>query len=265
MKTTLERVLKKVSSPPAPQNWVRLIVPDDELATAKRIANLALGIPEFNYVAGTKMCHDRVQQKLELDTALKAVARAGAPSGRDQNARFVKAFYAHDARRGYSEARYLESYNGFFPISRDVKIPTKPTFTILENRQQIPVVLCGWKSVPLDRAQRRIISTVYESGLFSYGAYRNSPAEIVFFPEVEVENGVERVAEVWQRGEHGIMPASELRDLLEFYAIAQELAAPIINEKWIKKQERHREREILEPRDDHATVQVGSPHPDLFD
>ena len=61
------------------------------------------------------------------------------------------------------------------------------------------------------------------------------------------------------------MPASELRDLLEFYAIAQELAAPIINEKWIKKQERLREREILEPRDDHATVRVGSPHPDLFD
>ncbi|GAA0302150.1 hypothetical protein GCM10009087_09900 [Sphingomonas oligophenolica] len=246
MKATLETILKKVANPPAPQNWVRLIVADDQLSTAIRIANLALGIPAFNYVIGMKMCHDRVQYKLELDTALKATAGYGAPAGREQNGEFVRAFWEYDKTRQYSEARCLDSYNGFFPISRHVKIPTKPTFTILENKQQIPVVLCGWKTVPLDLSQRRIISTVYESGLFSYGAYRHSPAEIVFFPEFETETGPQRFAEVWRRGDYGTLPASELRDLLEFYSLAQEQAIPIIQEKWAKIQEKAREKERLE-------------------
>lgn len=243
MRTTLEAILKKVSSPPAPQNWVRLIIAGDELGTAVRIANLALGIPEFNYVVGTKMCHDRVRHQLELETALKATARFGAPAGREQNAAFVRAFYDYDKTRNYSQAKYLESYNGFFPISREVKIPTRPTFTILENKQQIPVVLCGWKAVPLDAGQRRIILTVYESGLFSYGQYRHSPAEIVFFPEIDTQEGPRRSAEVWRRGDHTLIPSGELRDLLDFYALAQEQAIPIIREKWAKKKEKELEKE----------------------
>lgn len=265
MTVTLDSILKKVANPPAPQNWVRLIVAGDEFSTAKRIANLALGIPEFNYVVGTKMCHDRVRHKLELSTALKATARFGAPAGREQNGAFVKAFYAYDEVRRYSDAKYLDSYNGFFPISRDVKIPTKPTFTVLENRQQIPVVLCGWKSVPLDRSQRKIISTVYESGLFSYGAYRHSPGEIVFFPEGETLEGVERSAEVWQRGDWDLVPASELRDLLEFYASAQEMAEPIIREKWAKKLERDREKQRVERDAGLADPQPIYGQKDLFD
>lgn len=246
MKLTLETVLRKVANPPAPQNWVRLIAPGDLLHTAKNIASFALGVPEFNYQVGAKMCHDRVRNKLELATALKACARFGAPAGREQNANFVKAFYAFDERRKYSEAKYFESYNGFFPISRSVKIPTKPAFTVIEDRQQVPVVLCGWKSVPLDYGQRKIVSTVYESGLFSYGPYRHSPGEIVFFPEFETDDGIVRVPEVWRRGEFGLMSPAEIRDLLEFYAQAQEEAIPIIRERWDEKEKRRREKDALE-------------------
>lgn len=246
MKQTLEAVLRKVANPPAPQNWVRLITPGDLLHTAGNIASFALGVPDFNYQVAMKMCHDRVRNKLELATALKACARYGAPAGREQNANFVKAFYRFDDVRSYSEATYFDSYNGFFPISRLIKIPTKPTFTIIENKQQVPVVLCGWKSVPLDYGQRRIVSTVYESGLFSYGAYRHSPGEIVFFPEFETEEGVLRVPEVWRRGEFGLMSPGEIRDLLEFYAQAQEEAVPIIRQRWDEKERRRREKEASE-------------------
>jgi len=98
MKLTLEGVLRKVANPPAPQNWVRLIAPNDVQHTAKNIANFALGIPEFNYVIGSKMCHDRVRNQLDLVTALKACAKSGAPAGRMQNAgrpdaRIVGALY----------------------------------------------------------------------------------------------------------------------------------------------------------------------------
>ena len=243
MKTTLQSVLRKVANPPAPQNWVRLIVPNDEVATASRIANLALGVPAFNYVPAAKMCHDRVKLQLDLETALKAIAKAGAPAGRDQNAAFVKAFFSYDEVRRYSEARYVDSYQGFFPISRDVKIPTKPAFTVLENRLQVPVVLCGWKSVPLDNTQRRIVATVYESGLFSYGAYRHAPGEIAFFPEFETPDGSLRMPEIWRRGDHDLLSAGELRDLLEFFAVAQEQAIPIIAEKLQQRVIREREKE----------------------
>lgn len=243
MKLTLDSVLRKVAHPPAPQNWVRLIVPGDLIHTAKNIANFALGVPEFNYVVGSKMCHDRVRNQLDLSTALKACAKYGAPAGREQNAKFVEAFYAFDEKRRYSDARYFDSYNGFFPTSREVKIPTKPTFTIIENKKQVPVVLCGWKTVPLDFTQRKIVSTVYESGLFSFGAYRHSPGEIVFFPEFETEHGCVRFPEVWHRGEFGLLTANEIRDLLEFYALAQEEAIPIIRDKWAQKEEKRREKE----------------------
>jgi hypothetical protein len=107
-------------------------------------------------------------------------------------------------------------------------------------------VLCGWKTVPLDFAQRKIISTVYESGLFSYGAYRHSPGEIVFFPEFETEQGLRRFPEVWRRGEFGLLSSSEIKDLLEFYALAQEQAVPIIHEKWAQKERKRQEKEKLE-------------------
>lgn len=247
MKLTLERVLTKVANPPAPQNWVRLIVPDDVAHTAKNIANFALGIPEFNYVVGSKMCHDKVRNNLDLDTALKACERFGAPAGREQNASFVKAFYAFDESRRYSDARYFDSYQGFFPIAREVRMPTKATFTVIENKKQVPVVLCGWKTVPLDFGQRRIVSTVYESGLFSYGSYRHSPAEIAFFPEFETEDGRVRLPEVWHRGEYGLLSASEIKDLLELYALAQEAAVPLIRDKWADKERRRREKEGEQP------------------
>jgi hypothetical protein len=178
---------------------------------------------------------------------LNACAKFGAPAGREQNAAFVKAFYEYNDLRRYSDGRYFDSYNGFFPISREVKIPTKPTFTIIDGKRQVPVVLCGWKSVPLDLAQRRIVCTVYENGLFSFGAYRHSPGEIVFFPEFETDQGPVRMPELWRRGEYGLLSLGEVRDLLEFYALAQEQAIPIIREKWAEKAERQREKEEREP------------------
>lgn len=258
MKVTLEGIIRKVQHPPAPQNWVRLIVPGNLLHTAKNIANCALGMPAFNYVVASKMCHDRVRNKLDLETALKACARSGAPAGREQNASFVKAFYAFDERRQYSEARYFESYRGTFPMSREVKIPTPATFTIIENKKQVPVVLCGWKSIPLDFGQRRIVSTIYESGLFSYGEYRHSPGEIVFFPEFETEQGATRVPEVWQRGEYGLLSNGEVRDLLEFYALAQETALPIIKDKWADREKREHENARTDApyEQDRATLQI---------
>ena len=238
----LDKILRKVQNPPAPQNWVRLLVPNDVSATAKKVANFAFGIPSFNYVVGSTMCHDRVRNHLNLDTALKACAKSGSPAGRDQNANFVRAFFAYDEIRRYSDSRYFESYSGYFPISREVKIPTKPTFTIIENRKQIPVVLCGWKTVPLDREQRRIVASVFDSGLFSFGAYRHSPGEIVFFPELQTQDGPVRSIEVWNRGDFQLLSTAEMRDILDLFSLAQEAAVPIIRDKWADKARKDSER-----------------------
>ncbi len=203
------------------------------------------------------MCHDKVRNHLDLETALKACARNGAPAGREQNASFVRAFYAHDEVRRYSDGRYFDSYNGYFPISREVKIPTKPAFTVIEERKQLPVVLCGWKSVPLDQTQRRIVSTVYESGLFSYGAYRHSPGEIVFFPEVEGAEACQRSAEVWNRGDCGLLSPGEIRDLLDLYSLAQDAAIPVILDKWSDMERRRREEEpVRHPENDQPSAQI---------
>ncbi|MEG3123267.1 hypothetical protein [Sphingomonas sp. GB1N7] len=236
-------VEKKVSRPPGAQNCARLNVIGDELATTKLIANFAVSIPPFNYLPAMKQCQTHVQLGLELDTAVNAVLCSGAPAGRGQNASFVEAFFRYDECRGYSLARCVESYNGEFRLSRDIRVPTKPTFTILENGNLIPVSLCGWKSISLDRSQIRFWMTMLEEGLYSHTDYRRSPAEVVFFLEQQTETGPVRIPYIIKRGDYSLFSPNEMREQAELYVRAQSAALPIARALWEDRERKRKERD----------------------
>ena len=257
-------IIRKIKTPPAAQNLVRLIDVDDEAKTTNNVANFALSIPSFNYVSGTKMCVDRVKMGLDIKTALAAVAKSGAPEGRKYNADFVKAFFQHDEKRGYSTLKYVDSYHGQYRISRDINVPTTPTFTVIEKGMQTPVVLCGWKDLMLTKSQLQMWLTKLESGLFSYGDYRHSPAEVLIFPEEKIDDQSIRQPHVIKRGEIQCYTEAEMRDIVAMYARAQEAAMPIAEMRWLEREERRRQkqRDIANetPRGD--SVDVGQP--DMF-
>jgi hypothetical protein len=257
-----EAVAKKISRPPGAQNCARLNVIGDEAATTNLIAKFAVAIPPFNYIPGMTQCRTHVQLGLELETAKNAVLRSGSPAGRDQNAAFVEAFFQHDKIRGYSRCRSVESFNGEFRLSRDIRVPTKPTFTILENGNLVPVSLCGWKSLPLDRSQIRFWMTMLEEGLYSHTDYKRSPAEVAFFLEEPSDTGPIRSPHIIRRGDYSLFSPSEMREQAELYVRAQTAALPIAKAIWEDRQRRRKERDQGIKRDD---GNPDHPAPGLFD
>jgi hypothetical protein len=254
-------IKKKIQTPPAAQNLVRLIDINDELKTTMNVANFALSIPSFNYLSGTKMCIDRVRMRLDEDTALAAVERSGAPAGRSHNSDFVKAFFEYDRTRGYSDQRHIDSYHGQYRVSRDINVPTVPTFTIIENGKQVPVVLCGWKDLRLEESQLKMWITMLESGLFSYGDYRHSPSEVLIFPEDEK---LMRQPLLIERGDIECFSDTEMREIVAMYARAQEAAMPIAEAKWYDREQvrKQKERETYDP--SAAVDEPNTNQPDFF-
>lgn len=233
---SFDTVEKKILRPPAAHNVARLLDPSCEIKTTRNIAKFAIGIPSFNYNPALKVCQDRVALGIDEATALKAVRDAGAPAGRAQNASLVRAFYAFDSLRGYSKLRVLDSYDGQFRISRNIIVPTKPTFTVLEAGKQVPVVLCGWKDFALSNEQLRAWITMLESGLFSFADYRTSPWEVILFPETTSANGNLRTPRVIRKGDVSLFTEPQMRELAAMYARAQQAAMPIARQLWEERE-----------------------------
>jgi len=260
---SFESVEKKIMRPPAAHNFARLIDPSCEMKTTQKIAEFSVGIPPFNYIPAISMCKDRVKLKIDRKNALYAVRSNGAPKGREQNASLVNAFFDYDETRGYSDLRVLDDYEGQYRISREIFVPTRPTFTILENGKQVPVIICGWQKINLTREQMRIWITILDSGLFSYADYRNSPWEIITFPEI---NNIEKFRSpmVIRSGDYSLLSEREMRELSGMYSRAQQAAMPIARELWERRQERRREKEKQNPHPANSHDAPGPWQDDLF-
>ena len=249
-------VAKKILRPPSAQNCARLNSIGNEIETTNLIVNFALGIPTFNYVSAIKQCSTHVQLGLDIETAKNAVLRSGSPAGRQQNAAFVEAFFAYDDIRGYSRLRSVENFDGEYRLSRNVRVPTRPTFTLLEDGELIPVSLCGWKSLPLDDAQIRFWMTMLEEGLYSHADYRRSAAEVVFFLGASGSKDSARAPHIIRRGDYTLLSSSEMRDQADLYVRAQTAALPIAEAIW---EERERKR-----KDQVGEATTGTEHPEPF-
>ena len=250
-----EQVERKIVQPPAAHNVARLLDPDSRERTVVNIARFAVSIPAFNYLPALSVIKDRVAMGLNLETGIKTVQKCGAPGGRENNEALVRAFFDHDATRKYSEARAVENFPGQFRISRDISVPTKATFTVLENEKQVPVVICGWKRFPLAPQQIRAWLSMLNDGLFSVTDYIHSPWEVVVYAKEDQSDSDGRVPHIIRPGDYPLFNQRELRELAAMYSQAQKEAMPIARELWQRREERRKEKSVDQP-------SVNTPHYD---
>lgn len=242
--SSFDSIKRKVLRPPSAQNWTRLNAYGDLERTTLLIANFAVGIPSFNYQPGVGACKDRVKLDLDLDTAVKSVRRSGAPAGRMSNESLVRAFYEYDSERRYGAGGFAESFSdGAFRVSRQVLVPTKPTFTIRHSGILSPILLCGWQDFPFDDTHTRLFMTVLEIGLFSFADYRRSPAEVVLFPMTGSGDDRHRVPMIIKRGDFQSLSERQLREQSELYIQAQSAALPIAEQVWRQREEKRQREE----------------------
>ncbi|MFZ4380719.1 MAG: hypothetical protein ACOYO0_01985 [Sandarakinorhabdus sp.] len=257
---SFDQIKRKVMRPPSAQNWTRLNAFGDLEKTTLLIANFAVGVPAFNYIPAVGACKHKVELGLDLDTAVKSVRRSGAPAGRESNESLVRAFYDYDGERQYGSKGFAESFDdGAFRVSRDVRVPTKPTFTTLDSGLLCPVLICGWQEFPFDLTHTRLFMTVLELGLFSFADYRRSPAEVVLFPMDGEGDDRRRLPKILKRGDYELLPEKQLREQSELYIEAQTAALPIAEDVWRKRDEKRKKEESAS-----TPAFVFDADPDLF-
>lgn len=238
---SFDSIKRKVMRPPSAQNWTRLNAFGDLEKTTSLIANFAVGVPSFNYIPGVGACKHKVELDLDLDTAVKSVRRSGAPAGRDSNESLVRAFYEYDAERRFGANGFAESFDdGAFRVSRQVRVPTKPTFTIIQSGLLCPILLCGWQDFPFDVTHTRLFMTVLEIGLYSFADYRRSPAQVILFPMEGMGDERRRAPMVIKRGDFELLSERTLREQSELYVEAQSAALPIAEQVWRQREEKRR-------------------------
>ena len=228
MTRTAKAIFSKLDRIPAAPNFVRYNF-DDLAKTLKAYVAFAKGMPTVSYVEGLKIIKDLVLGWIDAEQAKKAAIKLKASPSRDAIIGFVNAFCRYAESRSYTATAAFAEFSTTFAVGRNLFLPVKPTLVAREDGQFRPIFVFGWKSVPLDRFQRRLLMTILEDAIFSLTDFSESDAEIVFLPEV---NGV-RVPEVWHRGDYDLLSAAELRNQMELFLSAREMAYPIIAQ-WVE-------------------------------
>lgn len=221
-------LFRKLDRIPAAPNFVRYNF-EELMKTLKAYVAFAKGMPTITYVEGLKLVKDLVLGLTDGPQAMRAARRMKDSPSRAAVISFVDAFCAYASIREYQATPAFTDFATFFPIGRDLFVPVKPTLVARENGQLKPIFVFGWKSVPLTSFQRRLLMTILEDAIFSLTDFEGSDAEIVFLPDVD---GV-RTSEVWHRGDYELLSQVELKNQLEVFLSAREMAYPIIAD-WLR-------------------------------
>lgn len=228
MSDRADAIFKKLDRIPAAPNFVRYNH-DDLVKTLKSYVAFAKGMPTVSYVEGMKIIKDLVLGLIDTKQARIAASRLRESPSRDSIIGFVDAFCVYANERHYTATPAFMDFSASYQIGRGLFVPVKPTLVARENGRFIPIFAFGWKSVPLSTFQRRLLMSILEDAIFSLTDFQDSDAEIVFLPEFD---GV-RQSEVWHRGDYNLLSASELKNQMELFLSAREMAYPIIAE-WLR-------------------------------
>lgn len=221
------RIFKKLDRIPGAPNFVRYNY-EDLVKTTKAYVAFAKGMPTVSYMAGLKIVKDLVLGWTGPEQAKITARRLKESPSKKPIIEFVDAFCGYMEGRNYQATPSYSEFETNFQIGRNLYVPVRPTLIAREFGQLKPVFVFGWKSVPLNDFQRRLLMTILEDAIFSLTDFEGSDAEIVFLPEVD---GV-RTPEVWHRGDYDLLSEAELRNQMELFLSARESAYPIIVD-WI--------------------------------
>lgn len=221
-------LFKKLDKIPGAPNFVRYNF-DSLIKTTKAYVQFAKGMPTVSYVAGIILIRDLVLGLSDVTQTRKAADRLKNSPSKSAVVAFVDAFCIYSQERLYEATPSYSDFSTSFQIGRGLYIPVKPTLVAREGGQLKPIFVFGWKTVPLNLFQRRLLMTILEDALFSLTDFQESDGEIVFLPEI----GGVRIPEVWHRGDYDLLSEIELRNQMEVFLSARDSAYPILAE-WLK-------------------------------
>ena len=227
-------IFRKLDRIPGAPNFVRYNF-QELVKTTKSYVQFAKGMPTVSYVHGITIIKDLVLGIIDVSQARKAAQKIKDSPSRQPVIEFVDAFCNYAQSRRYKATAAYSDFGTSFTIGRNLYVPVKPTLVAFEDDQLKPIFVFGWKSVPLNTFQRRLLMTILEDAIFSLTDFADSDAEIVFLPQVD---GV-RTPEVWNRGAYELLSESELRNQMEIFLSARESAYPIISD-WLKSKKQNK-------------------------
>jgi hypothetical protein len=216
-------LIKKLDHPPAAPNWVRFIH-QDPLKSAKAIIEFAFAQVTWNYKPAYAAIKDRIELGLDRHTAILNVSKRGNPRGREHNKLLVEAFFDHDDQRQYRCQNAIGFEREYFHVSRDINVPVAPLSIIRENGRFVPIFVCGWNSIPFSLFQRRLLMTIYEDAFLSLTDFQDSPAEILFFPKTQLDDGRRRKVEIWTRSDYDLLSHKSINEAAGIFLLARDIA-----------------------------------------
>ncbi|MBA3056269.1 MAG: hypothetical protein FP826_15410 [Sphingomonadales bacterium] len=256
MSSQMEKFFRKLDRIPAAPNFVRYNF-EDLIKTVKAYIGFAKGMPTVSYVDGIKIIKDLVLGLIGPEQAGIAARRLRESPSRAEIIGFVDAFCIYAGERLYRATPAFSDFSEYYQIGRDLFVPVRPTLVAREGGKFKPIFVFGWKSIPLTEFQRRLLMTILEDAIFSLTDFQNSDAEIVFLPEV---NGV-RYSEVWCRGDYTLLSPSELKNQMEVFLSAREMAYPIIAD-WLASRTELKKVPVVQP-DESLGLQLSFAQPDF--
>jgi len=221
-------IFKKLDRIPAAPNFVRYNF-EDLIKTVKAYVAFAKGMPTISYGEGLKLVKDVVLGLCSPEQARLAARRMKASPSKLAIIAFIDAFCDFAEGREFEATPAFADFSTSFEIGRNLSVPVRPTLVARELGKFKPVFVFGWKSVPLNNFQRRLLMTILEDAIFSLTDFQISDAEIIFFPEVDGA----RQPEVWHRGDYALLSERELKNQMEIFLSARDAAFPIID-SWLK-------------------------------
>lgn len=223
----LEDILKKLKQPPSVPNWARYIH-DTQEKTTTAVARFALGFPTTALFQVYRIIGDMVGLGVSEEDALTAVGLIENSLVAKLGREIVLAFSAYNKEEKFEGTRVFDSLAGSFRVSRDVIVPVKPTFVILENDRPTPVFFIGWTTLPFTRLQKRLLTTAIDDAILSYGDFSGSQARVICAPRI---SKIHRVIKSWSTAEYPRLDHAELAVQLGFYSQALVDSVPLITQE----------------------------------
>lgn len=219
----------KLKRPPHVPNWVRYNHPDTE-RTAKALVSFVKSAPQHTYEHALQLIHDMLARLLDPAQALTLARQRGRANSRALVEDLLQAFLESGDLERLAGVRVYDEIRERFRISRDISVPVRPVVTLLKDGRLKPIFVVGWKSVPLDRFQIRLMMTILEDALFSHTDFLDAEGEFLLYPQ---NSQGQREPMTWRRGDYDLLSSSELQEQMDVFIHALQQAEHILNvEGW---------------------------------
>jgi hypothetical protein len=222
----LGAIMTKLKQPPSVPNWARYNYPSVS-KTTKAITSFALGFPSHSLFSIYPVIGDMITFGTPEVDALKGIGRIKDPKVRQLGREIIHAFAAFNRANKLEGLQIFEDFSGHFRVARDILVPVKPTFIILEQGRPTPVFFIGWTSMPFSDRQKRLLTTAIDDAVLSFGDFKGARGHILCAPRPKGSKS-ERIIRHWTTDDHPRFAADDLNDQLQCYASALDLAAPEI-------------------------------------